>query len=117
MQIGKTQRLTVTEKTSSGYYLEDQSGQRCFVPQLFGSQEWETGSEAEVFVYQDENQLKATIEKPYCEAGEFAVLTCVQTLPSGAFMDWGIVKDLFVLQTAEGQNGGRKALSGLCLYR
>ena len=96
MQIGKTQRLKVTEKTSSGYYLEDQSGQRCFVPQLFGSQEWETGSEAEVFVYQDENQLKATIEKPYCEAGEFAVLTCVQTLPSGAFMDWGIVKDLFV---------------------
>ena len=96
MQIGKTQRLKVTEKTSSGYYLEDQSGQQCFVPQLFGSQEWETGSEAEVFVYQDENQLKATIEKPYCEAGEFAVLTCVQTLPSGAFMDWGIVKDLFV---------------------
>lgn len=50
----------------------------------------------EVFVYQDDDKLKATTEKANAEVGEFAVMTCVQSLPSGAFMDWGIIKDLFV---------------------
>ena len=50
----------------------------------------------EVFVYQDNNQLQATIETPFCQVGEFAVMTCTYTLPSGAFMDWGIIKDLFI---------------------
>jgi len=38
----------------------------------------------------------ATIETPFCEVGEFAVMTCVQSLPSGAFVDLGIIKDLFI---------------------
>jgi len=47
----------------------------------------------EVFVYQDNEQLMATIETPFCEVGEFAVMTCVQSLPSGAFVDLGIIKE------------------------
>ncbi len=50
----------------------------------------------EVFVYQEHQELKATTEKPLAESGEFAVMTCVQVQPAGAFMDWGIIKDLFV---------------------
>lgn len=52
--------------------------------------------EIEVLVYNEDGELKATIEEPLCEVGEFAVMNCVQTLPSGAFVDWGIIKDLFV---------------------
>ena len=55
-------------------------------------------------MYQDDSALKATTEIPLYEVGEFAVMTCVQSLPSGAFMDWGIIKDLFIpLQTTKGK--------------
>lgn len=96
MDIGKTQLLKIAEKNYSGLFLEDENGERAFLPKIFASKDAELGSEMEVFVYQDDDKLKATTEKPNAEAGEFAVMTCVQSLPSGAFMDWGIIKDLFI---------------------
>ncbi|QDP86510.1 RNA-binding protein [Chryseobacterium sp. SNU WT5] len=96
MQIGQTQLLKIAEKNYSGLFLEDEEGERCFLPKIFASEDAEIGDEMEVFVYQDDDKLKATTEKPYAEIGEYAIMTCVQSLPSGAFMDWGIIKDLFV---------------------
>ena len=69
---------------------------KAFLPKIFVHQEMEEGEEVEAFIYQDDDKLKATTEKPLAEVGEFAVMNCVQILPSGAFMDWGIIKDLFV---------------------
>ena len=91
-----TQLLKIAEKNYSGLFLEDESGERCFLPKIFASEDAEIGDEMEVFVYQDDDKLKATTEKPFAEIGEFAIMTCVESLPSGAFMDWGIIKDLFV---------------------
>lgn len=96
MNIGKTQLLKIAEKNYSGLFLEDENGEKAFLPKIFASEDAEIGDEMEVFVYQDDDKLKATTEKPNAEIGEFAVMTCVQSLPSGAFMDWGIIKDLFV---------------------
>ncbi len=96
MQIGKKQILTIAEENSSGFILKDENDQQAFIPKIFAEKNWEKGNEAEVFVYQDDQHLKATTEEPYAEVGEFAVLNCVQSLASGAFMDWGIIKDLFV---------------------
>lgn len=96
MQVGTTQTLKITEKNYSGLFLEDQSGNRAFLPKIFASEGAEIGDDMEVFVYQDDDKLKATTEKANAEVGEFAVMTCVQSLPSGAFMDWGIIKDLFI---------------------
>ena len=93
---GKTQLLKIAEKNYSGLFLEDENGERAFLPKIFASEDAEIGTEMEVFVYQDDDKLKATTEKPNAEVGEFAVMTCVQSLPSGAFMDWGIIKDLFI---------------------
>lgn len=93
---GKTQLLKIAEKNYSGLFLEDEHGEKAFLPKIFASEDAEIGDEMEVFVYQDDDKLKATTEKPNAEIGEFAVMTCVQSLPSGAFMDWGIIKDLFV---------------------
>ncbi len=93
---GKTQLLKIAEKNYSGLFLEDENGERAFLPKIFASESAEIGDEMEVFVYQDDDKLKATTEKPFAETGEFAIMTCVQSLPSGAFMDWGIIKDLFV---------------------
>ena len=96
MNLGKTQTLKIAEKNYSGLFLEDEEGVRAFLPKIFASEDAEVGDEMEVFVYQDDDKLKATTEKANAEVGEFAVMTCVQSLSAGAFMDWGIIKDLFV---------------------
>lgn len=96
MKIGKTQTLKVSEKNSSGYMLVDDLEWKAFLPKIFVRDELEKDDEVEVFVYQDDQKLKATTEIPLAEVGEFAVMNCVQSLPSGAFMDWGIIKDLFI---------------------
>lgn len=101
MEPGKTQTLKVIEKNNGGFLLQDAAGQAVFLPKIFAEVTLETGDETEVFIYQDEGELKATNEKPFAEVGEFAVMSCVQTLPSGAFLDWGIIKDLFVPYTQQ----------------
>lgn len=101
MRIGRTQTLKISEKNSSGYMMVDETEWKAFLPKIFIHEEKEVGEEIEVFVYQDDGKLKATTEKPVAEVGEFAVMNCVQSLPSGAFMDWGIIKDLFIPYTQQ----------------
>lgn len=96
MQLGKTQTLKISDKNNSGWILTDESGEKAFLPKIFVQEDKENDDEIEVFVYQDDNKLKATTEIPLAEVDEFAVMSCVQSLPSGAFMDWGIIKDLFI---------------------
>lgn len=96
MKPGQTQTLKIAEKISSGFILNDELGEKAFIQKIFADESWEIGSEVEVFVYQDDGNLKATTEKANAEVGEFAIMTCVQSLPTGAFMDWGIIKDLFI---------------------
>ncbi|MHA6727788.1 CvfB family protein [Chryseobacterium sp. A301] len=96
MDIGKIQTLKVSEQNSSGYILEDDLEWNAFLPKLFVKDSLNVGDEIQVFVFQDDGRLKATTETPLAQVGQFAVMHCVQSLPSGAFMDWGIIKDLFV---------------------
>ena len=96
MEVGKIQTLKISEKNISGFFLESEDGERAFLPKIFTDENQETGEEISVFVYQDDDKLKATTEIPSAEVGEYAVMNCVQSLPGGAFMDWGIIKDLFV---------------------
>lgn len=96
MKLGKTQTLKIAEINNSGAFLESENGERAFLPKIFLDENAEIDNDIEVFVYQDDDRLKATTEIPNAEVGEFAVMNCVQSLPSGAFMDWGIIKDLFV---------------------
>ncbi|MGS0748363.1 CvfB family protein [Halpernia sp. GG3] len=96
MKLGKTQFLKISEQNYSGLFLEDEDGERAFLSKVFAPENPVMGDEMEVFVFQDDDKLKATTEKPIAEVGEFAVLTCVESMPSGAFMNWGIIKDLFI---------------------
>ena len=96
MNAGKTQSLKIVETNNSGAFLESENGERAFISKIFLDENAEIGEKLNVFVYQDDDKLKATTEIPLAEVGEFAVMNCVQSLPSGAFMDWGIIKDLFV---------------------
>lgn len=96
MKLGKTQTLKIAEINNSGAFLEVDNGERAFISKIFLDENAQIGDELDVFVYQDDDKLKATTEIPVAEVGEFAVMNCVQSLPSGAFMDWGIIKDLFI---------------------
>ena len=96
MKLGKTQTLKIAEINNSGAFLESENGERAFLPKIFLDENAEIENDVEVFVYQDDDKLKATTEIPSAKVGEFAVMNCVQSLPSGAFMDWGIIKDLFI---------------------
>ncbi|SIQ71724.1 hypothetical protein SAMN05880574_12218 [Chryseobacterium sp. RU37D] len=96
MKIGKTQTLKISDKNNSGWILTDESGEKAFLSKIFIQDDKEIDDEVDAFIYQDDNKLKATTEIPLAEVGEFAVMSCVQSLPSGAFMDWGIIKDLFI---------------------
>ncbi len=96
MDIGKIQTLTVAELNTSGYILQDELEENAFLPKVFVKDTLNEGDEVQVFVFQDDGRLKATTETPLAQVGQFAVMHCVQSLPSGAFMDWGIIKDLFI---------------------
>ena len=101
MNAGKRQILTVSEVNSSGAMMVDDNNWKAFLPKVFINRSLEVGDEVEVFVYQDDGKLKATTEQPVAEVNEFAVMNCVQSLPSGAFMDWGIIKHLFIPYTQQ----------------
>ena len=55
--------------------LTDDMDWKAFLPKIFVREELEEGDEIEVFVYQDDNKLKATTETPLAEVGEFAVMS------------------------------------------
>lgn len=95
METGTFNTLTITRQEDHAFYLSDGESE-ILMPKLFAESDWKAGDQVSVFVYQDGEELKATVEKPFAQVGEFAVMKCVDTLPAGAFMDWGIIKDLFV---------------------
>ena len=67
------------------------------MPQKYVPENISEGDEVDVFVYFDsEDRIVATTERPLIEVGEFGLLTAVSTTKFGAFMDWGLLKDLLV---------------------
>lgn len=96
MEIGKYNHARVDAIMPQGYYLELETGGRVLLP---GSDSFELqeGEFLDVFVYMDsEDRPIATLNKPYVQADEFAVLTVKEVNRVGAFLDWGLNKDLFL---------------------
>ncbi|WP_138207918.1 CvfB family protein [Haloimpatiens lingqiaonensis] len=100
IELGKIQNLEVIRLTPIGVYLnskEDKSEIDILLPQKQVPEETEVGDEIEVFVYRDsEDRLIATTRKPKINLGEVALLNVVQETKIGAFLDWGLEKDLFL---------------------
>ncbi len=97
MKIGQYNRLTVARHSDFGVYLADSDGEEVLLPSRYVSESLEEGDEIEVFVYNDsEDRPVATTERPYATVGEFAFLTVKATNKIGAFLDWGLMKDLLV---------------------
>lgn len=111
MELGKYNKARVESIMPQGYYLELETGGRVLLPGNQNKFQLELGEIVDVFVYMDsEDRPIATFDKPYAQAGEFAVLTVKEVNRFGAFLDWGINKDLmlpFKQQLGELQRGDK----------
>lgn len=97
IKIGKTNNLKVVKKVDFGLYLDGGESGEILLPKRYVDELMEVGDELDVFIYCDsEDRLVATTEKPLIEVGEFGLLKAVEVNRVGAFMEWGLQKDLLV---------------------
>ena len=111
MELGRINRARVESITPQGYYLELETGGSVLLPGNRNKFTLVEGEIIDVFVYTDsEDRPIATLDKPLAQVGEFAVLTVKEVNRVGAFLDWGLNKDLFLpfkQQLGELQKGDR----------
>ncbi len=99
IEIGKIQSLIIVKKVEFGVYLapEDNREEKVLLPAKQVPQNAQVGDAVEVFVYRDsKDRLISTTTRPLLTLGEVAVLTVAQTGKFGAFLNWGLEKDLFL---------------------
>jgi uncharacterized protein len=96
VQAGHYNHLTISRFTSIGAYLDD-GDKGLLLPKRFVPEGSKPGDILTVFVYHDgEERLIATTNKPKGVAGDIVKLKAVSITPAGAFLDNGLMKDLFV---------------------
>jgi uncharacterized protein len=96
IKVGVYNKLAVQRTTAVGVFLED-GKDGLLLPKRFVPARTKVGDVLEVFVYHDsEDRLIATTQRPFAIVGEIALLRAVSVTNQGAFLDWGLMKDLFV---------------------
>jgi predicted RNA-binding protein (virulence factor B family) len=96
-EIGKYNQLKVAKEVEFGVYLNDEEHGEILLPRRYVPEQCSVGDELEVFIYLDsEQRIIATTEKPFAQAGEFAYLEVVSVSAAGAFLNWGLMKDLLL---------------------
>lgn len=97
VEIGKVNKLKVLREVSIGVYLDGDTIGDVLLPKRYVPEGTKEGDEVEVFIHLDsEDRLIATTERPLAQVGEFAWLKVVSVSKFGAFLDWGLMKDLLV---------------------
>jgi predicted RNA-binding protein (virulence factor B family) len=118
--LGEIQKLKVKKSTSFGVYLTDLEGknrnEEVLLPKKEVPKDLKVGDTVEVFIYRDsEDRLIATTRRPKVTLGEIGLLKVKDITKIGAFLDWGLEKDLFLPfkeQTMKLEKG-KKYLVGL----
>ncbi len=96
MKLGEINTLEILRETDHGVYLIDAEDEEVLLPNRYVPTEFKIWDKIDVFVYLDnEERLVATTDMPFIKKGEFALLRCNQVTDFGAFLDWGLVKELF----------------------
>lgn len=96
IELGKFNRLKIVKEVDFGLYLDGGEEGEILLPARYVPYNYEIGQLIDVFVYLDnEERLIATTLKPYVQVGEFAYLQVSWVNQYGAFLDWGLMKDLF----------------------
>lgn len=95
--LGNYNTLRVTRFSDHGAYLDGGPLGEILMPKKYVPRSLRPGDEIEVFVYLDQSErLVGTLETPLARVGDFAYLRVAWTNEFGAFLDWGLTKDLFV---------------------
>jgi uncharacterized protein len=97
IEIGKLNTLEIIKDVDFGLYLRGDESQEILLPREYRPKTYNIGDEIEVFIYRDsEDRIIATTLTPKVQVDEFAYLKVIMTNQIGAFLDWGLPKDLFV---------------------
>lgn len=99
LELGKIQEMTVVKKVDFGVYLAEQEKdqEKVLLPARQVPEGIGIGDRISVFLYRDsKDRLISTTARPRLQLGEVAELTVAQTGKFGAFLDWGLEKDLFL---------------------
>ena len=96
IQIGQINTLEIFRETDHGVYLVDKDNNEVLLPNRYVPKTFKIWDKLDVFVYLDnEERPVATTDMPHVMLNDFALLRCSQVNEFGAFLDWGLVKELF----------------------
>ncbi|MDR1357130.1 MAG: GntR family transcriptional regulator [Tannerellaceae bacterium] len=96
-EIGKYNTLKVVKDLDFGLYLDGGEGVEILLPARYVPRNTKPGDEVEVFIYHDnEGRVIATTARPLAIAGEFSFMEVRSVNQTGAFLNWGIMKELLV---------------------
>jgi predicted RNA-binding protein (virulence factor B family) len=110
--VGQYNTLQAVKEVDFGMYLDGQPDE-ILLPKRYVPKDLKPGDEITVFVYHDnEGRLIATTDTPVATVGEIAMMEVADVTPHGAFVKWGIMKDVFVpiSQQNEKMRAGQKRL-------
>ena len=95
--LGQHNSLNVIKKVDFGYFLDGEELGEILLPKKYADKDTAIGKRLDVFLYNDsEDRIVATTLKPKAIVGECAYLRVIETNRVGAFLDWGLPKDLLV---------------------
>lgn len=96
IKLGDYNRLEIVKEVDFGLYLDGGEEGEILLPKRYQPESYKIGDVLEVFIYLDsEERLVATTEKTFCKVGDFAYLEVAWVNQHGAFLKWGLMKDLF----------------------
>jgi len=96
IKIGQYNTLEIIRETEQGLYLGDDGESEILLPNRYVPDDYNIYDKIEVFVYLDnEERPVAVTDDPHITRGDFAMLRCSEVTQHGAFLDWGLVKQLF----------------------
>ena len=97
VKLGDYNILRVVKRVDFGIYLDGGDDGEILIPTRYVPQDVEVDDDLNVFIYLDsEDRLIATTEQPKAKVGDFALLEVTAVNQVGAFLDWGLAKDLMV---------------------
>ena len=97
IHLGKLNTLEILRETPPGLFLGDDEGNEILLPNKYVPTDFEIGDKLSVFAYLDSHERPVTTTlKPYMKVNEFGLLRVTALSDYGAFLDWGLEKDLFV---------------------
>lgn len=97
LQLGEINELAIIRITDHGWFLEDEDENEVLLPNKFCTEEMKSGDNIKVFIFKDsEDRVTATTQEPMIRLNEFACLKVKDVNNFGAFLEWGLDKDLMV---------------------